>query len=236
MRPIIGITAVVEDDKKTSLLSTYAEAVNNAGGIGVILPYTGKDEELSEYAQLCDGFLFSGGCDIDPCHFGEEILPQCGTIQKYRDEYELRLFEIVKKKKKPLLFICRGAQVLNVAMGGTLYQDIPSQYKTDIPHRQPQPKTEPSHEVNIVKGTPLHALTGVERMSANSFHHQAVKDVAEGLKVMATADDGIIEALYGTGEIYMRAYQWHPERLADKEKNNALIFTDFINAVKDTKK
>lgn len=235
MTPIIGLTAVIDNEKKTALLSTYVEAISNAGGLAVILPYTDREDVLSGYVSLCDGFLFTGGVDVDPVIYGEEKLAECGEIQKYRDEYEFSLLTLVLGERKPTMFICRGAQVLNVALGGTLYQDIPSQYKTEIPHRQSQPRSEPSHEVEIMKGTPLYELVGKRRMTANSFHHQAIKEVADGLSVMARADDGIIEALYGKGDSYIRAYQWHPERLATISEDNNILFQDFINAARKEK-
>ena len=232
MIPIIGLSAVVDGEKRNSLFSAYTDAINSVGGLAIILPYTDNESVLSEYAELCDGFLFTGGADVDPAIYGEEILPECGEIQKYRDEYELKLFPLILKKKKPSMFICRGCQVLNVALGGTLYQDIGAQYKTDILHSQKEPKTASSHGVNIISETPLSELIGKQRMTANSFHHQAVKDVGCGLKVMARADDGIIEALYGTGDTYLRAYQWHPERLAGISGENNALFEDFIKAAK----
>ena len=118
--PIIGLTAVVDADKKTSLLSTYVEAINEAGGLAVIIPYTNDEATLLKYAKLCDGILFTGGADVDPIIYGEQIIPECGEIQKYRDEYELKLLPIVLAEKKPTMFICRGIQVLNIALGGTL--------------------------------------------------------------------------------------------------------------------
>ena len=232
MAPIIGLTPIVDDEKKNALYSTYVDAINDAGGLAIILPYTDNESVLRKYAELCDGFLFTGGVDLSPAIYGEDILPECGEIQKYRDEYELRLLPLVLKEKKPSMFICRGAQVLNVGLGGTLYQDIGAQYKTDIQHSQKEPKSAPSHEVNVISETPLYSLVGKTRMTANSFHHQAVKDVGVGLAVMARADDGIIEALYGTGDTYIRAYQWHPERLARLSRDNDALFVDFIKAAK----
>lgn len=115
-----------------------------------------------------------------------------------------------------------------MALGGTLYQDIPSEIKTTLPHRQTEPKDAPSHEVQLLDGAPLKALTGKNRIPANSFHHQAIKRLGEGLRVMAVADDGVIEAVYHTGDRYLRAYQWHPERLYDSDEDNRLLFDDFI--------
>ncbi len=121
-------------------------------------------------------------------------------------------------------------QLINVALGGTLYQDIPSELETSVLHRQTEPKFSTSHEVKIAIGPPLHSLVSEDRMSANSFHHQCVKELAKDLQPMAFADDGIIEAVYFKGERYIRAYQWHPERLYDKDPQNRKIFEDFIEA------
>ena len=236
MTPIIGLTATIDDEKRTAILSTYAEAINNAGGLAILLPYTDDESVLTKYVEIADGFLFTGGVDVDPVIYGEQIIPECGKIEKYRDEFELKLLPLVLKAKKPSMYICRGAQVINVALGGTLYQDINSQYKTDIAHRQSEPKTSPSHDVNVITETPLYELVGKTRMTANSFHHQAIKDVAEGLAVMAKSDDGIIEAVWGTGDTYIRAYQWHPERLSAISDDNKILFEDFINAAKKGKK
>lgn len=236
MAPIIGLTPIVDDEKKNALYSTYVDSINDAGGLAIILPYTDNESVLRGYAGLCDGFLFTGGVDVDPAIYGEDILPECGVIQKYRDSYELRLLSLVIESKKPAIFICRGAQVLNVGLGGTLYQDIETQYKTEIPHTQTQAKTEPSHDVNVLEDTPLYRLVGKTRMTANSFHHQSIKDLGRGLCVMATADDGIIEAVYSTGDAYLRAYQWHPERLARLSRDNNALFVDFIKAAKKSSK
>ena len=236
MFPIIAIIGAVDDDKTITLQNAYTAAIENAGAIPVVIPYTDKDEALDFYAELCDGVLFSGGCDIEPKKFGEEKKEKCGNIQLFRDDLEFAFFERIFKMKKPIMGICRGAQIINVALGGTLYQDIPTEYETDMVHRQTGDKTIPSHEVVVTDGTPLMALVGKERMTANTFHHQSIKDLGKDLKVMARADDGIIEAAYYDGDVYMRAYQWHPERLAKNYSDNKLLFDDFIKAVKENKK
>lgn len=229
MKPIIGITASYLD-AKYYLFSTYACAISAAGGIPIIIPFSDDVEALEKTVDLCDAILFSGGNDIDPSYYGEKIINGTVIIAEGRDSFEIKLFDIVKKTKKPIMAICRGMQLINVAMGGSLYQDLPAQYESNICHSQKEPKTEPSHSVNTVSGTPLHKLTECVRLTANSFHHQAVKRLGEGLIPMAYADDGIPEAYYGEGEQYLRAYQWHPERLYSKDKANLSLFKDFINA------
>jgi putative glutamine amidotransferase len=129
--------------------------------------------------------------------------------------------------EKPVLGICRGAQLINIALGGTLYQDLPTELPTEISHRQTEPKFSPAHSVKILADTPLYDLVQKDRMTANSFHHQAVKTLGKGLELMALADDGVVEAFYLPGERYLRAYQWHPERLFAIDSDNRLLFEDF---------
>jgi putative glutamine amidotransferase len=230
MKPIIAILGAVDDDKTVTLQNTYTRAIEAAGGLPLIIPYTENEESIAEYVKICDGFLFSGGCDIEPRKFGEDTLPECGKIQLYRDYIELEIFKRAFDEKKPIMGICRGIQLINVALGGTLYQNIPTQISTDIPHRQTEAKNQPSHSVKIFSDTPLMELISKERMTANSFHHQSIKSLGEGLEVMALADDGIIEAIYRNGENYILGYQWHPERLFDTDADNKALFDDFISA------
>ena len=231
-KPIIGILAEVEEGEIANRVwGNYIRAIEQAGGVPILLPYVMQDDVLNRFVELCSGFLFTGGVDVEPRHYGEETKSTCGSIQYRRDELELRIFPKVFATPKPIMAICRGIQLVNIALGGTLYQDIPTEVKTTMIHQQAQPKTEPSHSVNVTKNTPLHALVGGKTcLVANSFHHQAIKTLGKGLTVMATADDGIVEAVYLEGERYLRAYQWHPERLIDIDGDNRLLFTDFIKA------
>ena len=236
MTPVIGMLGAVDAEKTSSVLYPYARAIEAAGGVPVLLPYVSEVHTLQCYLDICQGFLLTGGVDLDPACYGEKLHPACGEIQPYRDELELRFIRMLLQTNKPILGICRGAQLINVALGGTLYQDIPSQLKTLVQHRQSEPRFSLSHSVEIVPQTPLHQLTGQVRMCANSFHHQAIKTTGQGLCPMAFADDGIIEAVYLAGERYLRAYQWHPERIREIDADNHRIFTDFIAAVKGESK
>ena len=230
MIPVIGMLAEINDECTARMLSSYANAIEENGGLPLILPYVKTDAAVSKFVEICDGFVFTGGADVEPKRFGEPTHPACGEIRLMRDDLELRAAEHILKSKKPVLGICRGIQLINVALGGKLYQDIPSECPSEILHRQTQDKTEPSHSVNVIEGTPLHALVGKTRMAANSFHHQSISTLGEGLRVMALADDGIIEAVYSVGESYLRAYQWHPERIYQIDSDNTAIFKDFISA------
>ncbi len=228
MQPIIGLLVTTDDEGTVSAMRPYADAIAQSGGLPVILPYTEDDAAIAHYVALCDGFCFTGGVDIAPARYGEETSPACGVIQLLRDALELAVFRAAWQANKPLLGICRGAQVFNVALGGTLWQDLPSERPSPIAHRQVEEKFSPSHDVCVLPDTPLHALTGTARITANSFHHQAVKALGKDLVPMAYADDGVIEGFYHSTHPYLRAYQWHPERLCDTNAHNRLVFDDFI--------
>ena len=232
MRPIIGLISDIDDDFSAQVYGSYPHAIEMVGGTPLLLPYIKNEETINHFIDICDGFLFTGGDDIEPCRYGEEKKETCGEIQVNRDELEFKVFKKVLESSKPILAICRGIQVVNVAFGGTLYQDIPTEYQTSILHRQSEPRTQPSHKVKVLENTPLSKLMGAERVNANSFHHQAVKVLGKGLKLMGVAEDGMVEAVYLPGERYLRAYQWHPERLVDTDEHNRSIFEDFIGACK----
>ncbi len=230
MKPIIGILAEVDRERVTRVWNTYIRAIENSGGIPIMLPYVEGDDAIRRFADMCDGFCFTGGVDVNPERYGESVKPECGEIQYERDELEFRVLDKIVGTSKPILAVCRGAQLINVYFGGSLYQDIPSEIETEILHNQAEPRFSPSHSVELIPGTPLAALIGKRRMIANSFHHQAIRELGRGLRVMATASDGIIEGVYSDNPQYVRAYQWHPERLHGQDGDNTLIFDDFIKA------
>ena len=206
MKPIIGILAEVDSERVNTVQNTYIKAIEKSGGIPILLPYVEDDRTIECFINKCDGFLFTGGVDINPERYGEEKLPTCGDIQENRDDFEFKVFNKAINTEKPILAICRGIQLVNSALGGTLYQDIPSEVDTQISHRQTEAKFSPSHSVKVIKNTPLSILTEEIEISANSFHHQAIKKLGAGLEIMAVADDGIIEAVYSPQKRYLRAY------------------------------
>ncbi|MBQ9784958.1 MAG: gamma-glutamyl-gamma-aminobutyrate hydrolase family protein [Clostridia bacterium] len=232
MKPIIGVLAEIDDELNTRVQNPYIHAIEKSGGIPVLFPYVGESETIEHLVDICDGFFFTGGADIDPRRYGEEARESIGEIQTHRDEFEFHVFQRVIKTSKPILAICRGAQLVNVALGGTLYQDIPSEVETNISHRQSEPKFSPSHDVRILVDTPLYEMMRTEQIKANSFHHQAIKTLGKGLAIMAVANDGIVEAVYSLGKQYVCAYQWHPERLFETDKQNRIIFEEFIHHCK----
>ncbi len=228
MKPIIGLIAEVDDEKKNGMKHPYSVAIEAAGGIPLLIPYSENEETQNDYVTRLDGFVFTGGADMDPKLFGEEKKITCGRIYPLRDAFERQMLQKILAARKPILAICRGMQVINVAFGGTLYQDIPTEYETTLCHAQSVPSTEPSHDIFIKEKTPLAALLGKTRMMGNSFHHQAIKALGKGLCITATAEDGIIEAISYEGNSYLRGYQWHPERLCGFDRDNLRLFEEFI--------
>ena len=227
-KPLIGILAVVDDELLTKIQNTYINAIERAGGAPILLPYVTNEESIDAFVSVCDGFLFTGGADVSPARYGEEKSECCGNVQLFRDELEFRVFDKIYPTGKPIMAICRGAQLVNVALGGSLYQDIPSEVKTEIAHRQSEPKNVPTHRLNVLPDTPLYELISKSTIEANSFHHQAIKKLSDELQITALADDGIIEAASSKGNRYIRAYQWHPELLIDTDSDNFLLFKEFI--------
>lgn len=231
MNPVIGIVPLI-DVKLNSywMLPEYMDSIRLAGGLPVMLPPTEEAENIADIAAFCNGFLFAGGNDIQPSFYGEEKLPECGASLPIRDTMETMLLKEVLKTDKPVLGICRGMQLMNVVLGGTLYQDIFTQMTTDLPHRQKPPYDVPVHTVTAEKETPLHALLGKDTLEVNSRHHQAVKELAPALSPMAYAPDGIIEAVHMSEKPFVWAVQWHPEHSHLSSPDSVEIFRAFVDA------
>ena len=232
-RPLIGLTPS-HDTKNDDICMrpTYLRALRTAGALPVVLPLEASREELVQLADTLDGFLFTGGPDVHPFCFGEETHPACGNVSPSRDHMELTLLPLVMAAGKPVLGICRGLQLINIGLGGTIYQDITAQHKTPSPvsHSQPFFYTAPAHHVKIMPDTLLARITGTDTLAVNSMHHQAVKDIAPGLVVSGAAPDGIIEALEKPDYPWLLGVQWHPEYLQEKEDTAAAIFRAFVTA------
>lgn len=234
-RPVIGITASHDTEHdKLFINSVYLQAIRNAGGIPMIFPMEVTEDDLRDLVTLTDGVLFTGGDDIHPFLYGEETDAKCGNVSQPRDSMEMALVPLVMEFGKPIFGICRGIQILNTAMGGTLYQDIPSQFKSElsIAHRQPFAYKVPSHTVDITPGTLLSRILGEEHASiaVNSMHHQAIKDVAPGLEVCGYAPDKMIEAVYAPDYPFLLGVQWHPEHLTTSQSDAAKLFAAFVDA------
>ena len=209
-RPVIGITGNYSTQTCT-LAEGYYQSVLKAGGIPFIIPPFSETDNLSELLDQLDGIIFSGGGDIDPLLLGEEPIKELHSITPQRDLQELLLARLAYDRQIPMLGICKGIQVINAALGGTLYQDIHTQMEgTRIKHSQDLDREYPSHTVSISPDSILEKLFG-KQLAVNSFHHQACKDIAQGLKVTATSPDGVIEAIESSEFKSVLGIQWHPE-------------------------
>ena len=183
---------------------------------------------------LVDGLILSGGSDLDPSRFGDtEVHPETYDIIPERDEAELILARMALERDIPVLGICRGIQVLNVAMGGSLYQDVASQYPTSLAHRQQEaqiPADEPGHSVTVLAGSLLERVYGAGPISVNSFHHQAVRDTAPGMVASGLADDGLIEAIELPSASFALGVQWHPELMFERSRPHLAVFSAVVQA------
>ncbi len=232
-KPIIGLTSSYLKNEETEQVfspCSYLNAIRHFGGIPLLIPTLATDEELETLIDLCDGIILSGGNDIDPAIFGEEILNDTVVIAPERDKDETKVCGLAMERKLPILGICRGIQVMNVYFGGTLYQDIPAQLKTEVSHRMEKPYHRSSHNCILEKDSPLYALVGEETIMVNSHHHQALKTIAPGFLSMGRCEDGVIEAIYHPDEKYIWGVQWHPEKIWDIESSSAKVFEAFIAA------
>lgn len=230
-KPIIAFTPSYDlEGDFLRMNPTYTDAVNAAGGIPIILPLKLQDEELDAVIKHFDGFLFTGGPDVNPLIFGEETRAGCGAVSSLRDDLELRLFPKLVTADKPVLGICRGIQVMNIAMGGDIYQDIPSQYSTTQQHSQASKSSVASHHIYPQAGTLLRDILKKDRAAVNSHHHQAVRALGQGFLADAYAQDRLIEAISMPGKKFILGVQWHPEGLWKHDADSAAIFQAFIRA------
>lgn len=212
-RAIIGISWCEETDVEeySEDLQAYIDAVDKAGGVSLLLPLIAEKGEAEEALDSIDALIMTGGEDIDPSYYNEEPNANLEEVNSPRDKSDYILLTAALEREIPLLAICRGHQMLNVVCGGTLYQDIPTQYETEVFHRSPDQVDFEYHNIGIVKGSALAEIMGSGTIAVNSWHHQAIKNLGEGLYVIATAADGIVEAIEGDGNTFVVGVQFHPE-------------------------
>lgn len=233
MKPMIGVTLDWEKGVY-QINETYIKAIIEAGGIPVCLPYV-EEEDGDKIIQAIDGLLLTGGGDIHPFFFGEEPKPKLGRVITKRDEREIQWTKLALQRNIPILGICRGLQILNVALGGTIYQDIYAEYKGErLLHTQTCQRNEASHFVTLQENSKLKQILKAAKIQVNSFHHQAINEVANDLEVVGTASDGIIEAVEHKTSPFCIGVQWHPEAFAiEGIEQSKTLFQAFIEACKN---
>lgn len=232
-KPLIAIGADVASDgtrDRAFNYMTYVNAVVDAGGVPLIVPPQEMKENLSSVIDSVDGVLLAGGFDCDPSEYGEEQHPTCELMDPRRQQNDLELARLARSRRVPTLGICLGMQVMNVAAGGTLIQDIRSENASCLDHES-EPANRNRHEVNIAGGTRLAELIGSGTKNVNSSHHQAVRRAGEGLRVTASAPDGVIEALEDPALPFYVAVQWHPEDMRGEDVASTL-FAAFVAAAR----
>ena len=233
-KPLIGLIPLY-DEKKDSLwmLPGYMEGIEEAGGIPVMLPLTEDDTELEQLCEICDGFLLTGGHDVSPELYGECAVKECGVCCKERDVMEKKLFSMALDQDKALLGICRGIQFMNVVLGGTLYQDLPTQKDSSLEHHQKPPYDMPVHQVRLFREFTIYQLIQKPEIAVNSYHHQAIHILSDRLKVMAYAEDGLAEAVYMPEKSFVWGIQWHPEFSYKTDENSKKILKQFVRAAEE---
>ena len=231
MKPFIGVIPLFDEDKDSIwMVPGYLSGIEEAGGIPIILPYTTDAEEISAAASMCQGFLFTGGHDVDPALYNEEKKSTCGTACHVRDVMEKQIFDIALREDKPVFGICRGIQLINALCGGTLYQDLPSEYECKVEHHMEPPYDRACHQVRLVEDELLAKWFGKNELGVNSYHHQAIKELAGSLKALAYSEDGLVEAVYRPTSRFVMAVQWHPEFNYRVENTSRIMFEKFIEA------
>ena len=232
-KPLIGITpGYSTQNMQYDLEWAYTNAVIKAGGIPVMFPYTSDPEIIRQLVDTCDGFIFCGGHDVDPALYGEDPWYKLENLAPLRDMTERAFFQPMLESKKPIFGMCRGLQIINCFLGGSLYQDLPTEFKIPdgIEHRQKDIALKPTHKVKVVEGSPLANIAGTDELMVNSFHHQGIKKLSEKLVATAHSEDGLIEAAYMPDHPYMCLVQWHPEELYPQCEVSRTLFDHFIKA------
>lgn len=218
---------------------SYSQAIMQSGGIPILIPVAVTGDMLETLFDRMDGVLFSGGGDVDPaCYHQPRLVENLSDIQTERDEHELRLARMAIERRKPFLAICRGIQVMNVAAGGTLYQDLATQNPNTIRHDfyyldDKLPRNYIAHDVHVAEASLLRNIVQTERVPVNSLHHQAIYHVADSLRIAGQAEDGIVEALEVPDHPFALGVQWHPEDLYAEHESARKLFAAFVQASKN---
>lgn len=241
-RPVIGITtqtleAIPGELPRCWVMSQrYVDVLTAVGAIPWVIPLSHDMATLRAVYERLDGVFLPGGVDMDPDEYREPRLPECGVTDPDRDRVEIAMVQWAMADRKPVFAVCRGVQVLNVAAGGTLYQDLAEWCDAAIKHdywpNEVRQRHDLVHEVSIEAGSQLASIIGAGDTTVNSMHHQGIKKLAPGLVVNALAPDGLIEGVEGRDDSYCIGVQWHPEELVESDPAMRRLFESFIEAAK----
>src|SRR5215208_6932922 len=241
--PRIGVPAALREETESIAQNPlgrcvrtdldYLKGVSEAGGVPVVVPPSLSFRAAEALLEGLDGLLLSGGTDLDPDYYGEGPIPELGVTIPERDALEMSLLRLALQRGMPIFGICRGMQILNVALGGTLYQDVPSQLGVDVlDHWQETPKCQPTHEVEVLDDSYMAAIMDRQTVEVNSYHHQGIKGLADALTVTAHSSDGVIEAIESRdfSDRWLVGVQWHPEGMRDIGSGHRNLFEAHVCA------
>lgn len=230
-KPLIGVIPLWDDARESLwMLPGYLNGIREAGGLPVTLPLEVGSQDISRLYKLCDGILFTGGQDVEPALYHAVTSPLCGPTCPARDHLESALFRQAFDDDKPMLGICRGIQLMNALLGGTLYQHLPDELSGALNHQMSPPYDLPCHTVQVEPGGMLRRLLGTGTIGVNSCHHQGIREPAPALRVEARAPDGLVEAVACPSRRFLLGVQWHPEFSYRTESSSAAIFRAFVES------
>ena len=232
MRKVIGVMPLYDDEKESYwMFPGYMKMLEAENAIPLMLPLTGRPEELDYFLEICGGFLLTGGHDVSPSVYHAETKPWCGSNCEFRDEMERYILDRAIEKDKSVLGICRGVQFMNACYGGTLYQDLVTEHNSGIDHHMKPPYDRTAHQVMIQKDTPLYDILEKKQMGVNSYHHQAVKTLSPDFQKMAVSEDGLIEGIYMPSRKFIMGVQWHPEFSYEVDENSRKLIHAFVSSI-----
>ncbi len=235
MNPIIGIVVCGRDSDRQFVSHSYIRAIEAAGAVSVLIPCTEDTSHFPCYYGICDGFLFCGGDDISPRLFGEDLFTGRGQTDMYMDSFHLNFMKYALSTSLPILAVCRGMQVLNISLGGTIYQDISLRNTASQNHmQQSKNRGDVCHRVACAKDSILYRICG-SFLETNSFHHQCIKTVGKDLSISAVAADGVVEAIENPSHSFLVGLQWHPECMYESSPPMQDLFSRFIDRAKRAK-
>lgn len=228
MTPIIGIVSCGFMDERQFVTDIYIQTIEEAGGIPIVIPCISTPASYCSYTNICDGFLFCGGDDITPWLFGEELVTEYGKTDTQTDMFHLSFMKHILSTKLPILGICRGMQLLNIALGGSIYQDIKLRCELSINHKQLSfSRSDVSHKVIFSKNSTLYNICGASEYT-NTFHHQCIKTLGQDLRITGITSDGVVEALESVVHPFAIGVQWHPECMYESFSSMRNLFSEFI--------